>query len=256
MERRDDRGRVGVNRREFLERTIEIGAGLAVLGGCVPRFGVRETASPSGALEARYGASGDELSLSNDAIAAAWSVANGSLRALRMHDVRGGSDLEGRAVRFSLELADGSALTSDICGSFAVPIVESLAARRDASRFNSRLAERQAGRQVTVILEDDSHRMRATWRAVLRDGSPYVRQEIVLEALGEPLAVREISLIDLRATDAKVSGTVKGSPIVAGTGTWDSSIRCRRIVSTAIGRDACCRGNCRCVPACRSRCRR
>jgi hypothetical protein len=217
MERRDDRGRVGVNRREFLERTIEIGAGLAVLGGCVPRFGVRDAASPFGALEAHYGANGDELSLSNDAMAAVWSVTNGSLRAVRMHDVRGGSDLRVAPYAFALTLADGSVLASDHLRVVRGPVAEPLAARHGASRLISRLAERQAGRQVTVVLEDTAGKLRASWRAVLRDGSPYVRQEVMLEALGEPLAVREISLIDLHATDAKVSGTVKGSPIVAGT---------------------------------------
>jgi hypothetical protein len=213
MERRDDRGRVGVSRREFLERTIELSAGLAVLGGCVPRVGVHETASSFGVLEARYGSDGDELSLSNDAVAASWSVANGALRALRMRDVRGGRDLALAAPVFALRMGDGSELTSDRLRIVRGPRVDSLAARRSAPR----LAERQRGRQVTVVLEDEARRLRATWRAVLRDGSPYVRQEVVLEALGEPFPVREISLIDVRAMGAAVSGTVKGSPIVAGT---------------------------------------
>jgi hypothetical protein len=216
MERRDDRWRVGVSRREFLERTVEFGAGLVVLSGCVPRVGVRETASPFGALEARSGSHGDELSLSNDAIAATWSVANGTLRALRLADLRDGSHLEIAPYVFSLMLGNGSALTSDHLRIVRGPVAEPLAARQGASRLVSRLAERQAGRQVLVVLEDDTKRLRATWRAVLRDGSPYVRQEVVLEALNEPLAVREISLIDLRATGASSSGTVKGSPIVAG----------------------------------------
>jgi hypothetical protein len=220
MERRDGTWSFDLSRREFLERTIEIGAGLAVLSGCVPRAGIRESAdnsSPFGALDARYRANGDEISLSNDAIAAAWSVANGTLRTLRMRDVRGAKDLAVAPYAFSLALADGATLTSDRLRVTRGPVAEPLAARTGASRFVSRLAERQAGRQVTVVLEDDAKRLRATWRAVLRDGSPYVRQELVLEAMGEPFAVREISLIDLRATGATVSGTVKGSPIVAGT---------------------------------------
>ena len=217
MERRDGRWSQGVSRREFLERTIELGAGLAVLGGCVPRVGIGETASPFGALEARHGSQGDEFSLSNDAIVASWSVASGTVRAVRLGDLRVGSDLRLAPHAFSLVLADGTAITSDHLRIVRGPIAEPLAARSGASRLVSRLAERQAGRQVTVVLEDDAKRLRAKWRAVLRDGSPYVRQEVVLEALGAPLAVREISLIDLRAIDAKVSGTVKGSPIVAGT---------------------------------------
>jgi hypothetical protein len=212
MERRDP-WLSGVSRREFLERTIEIGAGLAALGACAQRRGAGREPSPLGALEARYASSGSELSLSNDAIAASWSVADGVLHSLRVRDVRGGRELALPAPVFSLMLADGGTLSSDGLKITRGPTPESIPARRDASR----LSDRQAGRQVTVVLEDDAHRLRATWRAVLRDGSPYMRQEVLLTALGDPLPVREISLIDLSAPGAVVSGTVKGSPIVAGT---------------------------------------
>ena len=58
--------------------------------------------------------------------------------------------------------------------------------------------------------------MEATWHAVLRDGSRYLRQEVTLNALREPLAVREIVLVDVALPGATVVGEVKGSPIVAG----------------------------------------
>src|SRR6266542_51466 len=113
MECRDGRWSVGVSRREFLERTIELGAGLAVLGGCVPRRGIRESASPFvGALEARYGSQGDEVSLFNDAITASWSVLNGALRALRVRDERADRALAVASQLFTLSLADGNTLTS------------------------------------------------------------------------------------------------------------------------------------------------
>ena len=211
---RRDRESPRVSRREFLERTIELGAGLAVLGACATRRGgIVPSPSPFGALEARDQSSGDELTLSNDAIAASWSVAGGGLRALRVRDVRGGHGLTLEPPVFALTLADGRVLASDRLRVVRGPTAEKLTARGSASR----LAERQGGRQLVVVLEDDARRVRATWRAVLRDGSPYVRQEILLEALGEPFPVREISLIDLRAAGAVSSGTVKGSPIVAGT---------------------------------------
>ena len=235
MERRDRELSSGVSRREFLERSIELGAGLAVLGACGPwPSGARESPPLVGGLEARYRSVGDELSLFNDAIAASWSTTDGALRAVRLRDVRSGRDLALPSHAFSLSLADGSPLSSDRLRITRGPIAEPIPARRDASR----LAERQAGRQVTVVLEDDTHRLRATWRAVLRDGSPYVRQEVLLEALGEPLAVREISLIDLHAAGAAMSGTVKGSPIVAGT--WYMGFEHPLSVSTVEGDRARC----------------
>src|SRR5437868_1647546 len=113
MGRRDGRWSVGVSRREFLERTIELGAGLAALGGCAPRRAILERASPFGALEAHSSSAGDELSLSNDAIAASWSVAGGALRALHVRDERAGRELTVAPQAFSLALADGSTLMSD-----------------------------------------------------------------------------------------------------------------------------------------------
>ena len=111
---RRDRESPGVSRREFLERTIELGAGLAVLGACATRRGgIVPSPSPFGALEARDQSSGDELTLSNDAIAASWSVAGGGLRALRVRDVRGGHGLTLEPPVFALTLADGRVLASD-----------------------------------------------------------------------------------------------------------------------------------------------
>ncbi len=209
---RQDRAPAGVSRREFLERTIEFSAGLAALGACA-RFRGTPEASATGALAARYRTAGGELSLANDAIAASWSATDGVFRALRVQDVRGAGELSLPAPVFSLALADGGALASDRLRIVRGPTAEPLAARLKSSR----LADRFPGRQVTLVLEDEARRLRATWRAVLRDGSPYIRQEVLLDALGAPLSVREISLIDLPIAGATVSGTVKGSPIVAGT---------------------------------------
>ena len=71
-------------------------------------------------------------------------------------------------------------------------------------------------RRLSVVLEDAGRRVQAVWRAVLRDGARYLRQEVTLRALGAPLAVKEIVLVEARSPDARVAGVVKGSPIVAG----------------------------------------
>ena len=83
------------------------------------------------------------------------------------------------------------------------------------------------------MLEDPSRRVRATWRGIVREGATYVRQEVVLEALQSPLPVREIALVDLRAPRAVVSGTVKGSPIVAGQ--WFAGVEHPLSASTVDG---------------------
>src|SRR5439155_3863102 len=82
----------------------------------------------------------------------------------------------------------------------------------------SRLAERFPGQRLTAVLEDQQRRVRATWRAELRDGSRYLRQEVTLQALGAPLPVTELALVDLRAPagGAQLTGTVRGSPVTIG----------------------------------------
>jgi hypothetical protein len=175
-----------------------------------------------GDLVARVTSSGADVTLSNDAVTGTWSVANGSLRVRRVASrlsqtalVADGPSAAGNLVLgpvFTLTLTDGSTIAASAMHIVSGPTSERLAAQANASR----LAERAPGRQVSVVLEDTAKRVRATWRGILRDGSAYIRQELVLQALGEPLPVREIALIDLRAPQATVSGTVKGSPIVAG----------------------------------------
>jgi hypothetical protein len=67
-----------------------------------------------------------------------------------------------------------------------------------------------------VVLRDREGRLGAIWRALLRDGSHYVREEVTFTALRDDLAVGEITLIDLPLRGAAVSGSVKGSPVTAG----------------------------------------
>ena len=56
-----------------------------------------------------------------------------------------------------------------------------------------------------------------SWRAVLRDGSNYVRQSIACEAKREELELGEVVLWELAVPGAEVRGVVDGSPVVAGS---------------------------------------
>jgi hypothetical protein len=84
-----------------------------------------------------------------------------------------------------------------------------------------------------VVLEDASRRVRATWRGIVREGATYIRQELVLDALQAALPLREIELVDVRATGIVVSGTVKGSPIVVGQ--WFAGVEHPLSVSSVDG---------------------
>ena len=156
--------------------------------------------------------SGDTISLANDTIAVTWSTTGGMLRGHEITDRRSGAKLALTPDVFQITLADGTRLDATVMRIVGTPTTETIPPRAMASR----LAERFSARRLTAVLEDPQHRLRATWRAELRDGSHYVRQEVSLRALGAPLPVREIALVDLPALDAQVSGTVKGSPVTIG----------------------------------------
>ena len=57
-------------------------------------------------------------------------------------------------------------------------------------------------------------RLRVVWRAIARDDSNYLREEIELDAPQEDIGVREIVWLDDNLPGARQSGSVDGSPIV------------------------------------------
>jgi hypothetical protein len=84
----------------------------------------------------------------------------------------------------------------------------------DGSR---RLADRFAGRTIVVDLISPDGKLKVQWRAVLRDGANYVRQFVLLKSREEPIELRDVALTELSAPEARVMGSVDGSPIVAGS---------------------------------------
>jgi hypothetical protein len=154
----------------------------------------------------------NDFTLANDLVSAAWSVSDGSLKAVRVVDRATSAILELPPDVFSLLLRDGTVVGSSALAVRSDPRIETLHADPRAARS----AERAAGKQVVVELVDGAGRLRATWRAILRDGSRYVRQEVELASAGAPLAIAEIHLLDLELPQAAVVGSVRGSPIVGG----------------------------------------
>ena len=83
------------------------------------------------------------------------------------------------------------------------------------SPTSSRAADQVPGRQIRIELEDPA--IHVTWKAILREGTNYVRQELTIHAKQQPFPLSEIVLVDAVLPNAAVSGQVKGSPISAGT---------------------------------------
>jgi len=199
----DPRGTNGPTRRDLFHGAISASLGAVLL----PRgFGATDAV---GRVEARQ--AGNLVSLQNEWIAARWEAGPG-LRLVRVEDRRGGAILEPRRGAFALSLGGGVLLDAAAMRLEAPPRVAELPADPRATRYSERLP----GREISATLTDAEGKVSVEWRAVLREGSHYIRQELKIRAAGAAVAIRETVLVDLEAKGAAVCGSVKGSPVVAG----------------------------------------
>jgi hypothetical protein len=187
-----------LTRREFFECGAGAGLSLTVLGTFRRDI---------------IGRTPDTLVLANSFIEGAWSLADGRFRPARFIDHLNGQPIPSPSSAFTLTLFDGSVIRAEELSIVSGPRMRALSAHANASRG----AERLPGRELSLTLRDASRRLEVAWRAELREGSAYIRQEITLKALHAPLPIRNITMVDLVTSGAQVTGTVKGSPIVFGT---------------------------------------
>jgi hypothetical protein len=152
------------------------------------------------------------LSVSNQMIEAQWSAREGKLTGLKFV-IRGtGADIGLPRDPFLLILKDGTSLRASAMTLADGPRIEALHADSAASRA----AEHFAGQAILVRLQDSAGKISVAWRAILRDGSNYVRQEISISALNDDQPIAEVRLFDGSLPGASVIGSVKGSPVTAG----------------------------------------
>jgi len=184
-----------ITRRDFVER-----ATLASLG-----FGVLPSL-------ASCRLSGDEVSLETGGIGGTWTISDGSFRPVGLRDAHGGGALPTPSEAFVLKFVDGSTIAASAMRIQHGPVREKLRADPRAARF----AERVQGSGIRIELEDRASGLGVTWRALARDGSKFLRQEITLRATKREVPIKQIVLVDVDLPGASVSGEVRGSPIVAG----------------------------------------
>ncbi|HYA26037.1 MAG TPA: enterotoxin, partial [Terriglobales bacterium] len=181
---------------------------------CLPAVAILALASTAvQASSALQGAAkGSTLTLSTEAIAASWSVRDGSLRWQSLSNRFTGATLSLDASTFDLVPREGPVVRSSDCKIVGTPVLEDIPVSA-----SSRAADRLPGRQIRIELEDPAAGVKITWRATLRDGANYIRQEVTIHAGQQPFPLTEIGLVDAVVPGAVVSGHVKGSPVTAGT---------------------------------------
>ncbi len=153
------------------------------------------------------------FSLSNAVLSMSWTTSGGRVQGLELKNRLSSRTTTAQTRPFVIILGDGRVISAAAMTMIGAPSVVDLPARADAPRLSDRIP----GKAVVVEFEDEGGGLHVTWQVVLRDGSNYVRQEAVVAAAAHDVAVREVRLVDWTLPDARVVGTVKGSPIVAGT---------------------------------------
>src|SRR5208282_1527747 len=163
-------------------------------------------------LTALVPAARGELKLSNEFVQATWQSGGHGPTAGELLCRATGQTIALKGELFSLVLQDGTYVNASemkTIGESTAPLI----AQPGASRY----AERLPGKQIVVDLVSADGNLHARWRAILRDGSPYLRQQVTFTVDKTPIPVREIVLIDIPLAAARSSGSVDGSPVVTDT---------------------------------------
>lgn len=163
-----------------------------------------------GKASAQVTASG--TTLSNSVLNASWSVRSGRFEGREFTDRLSGKQTPLPFCTFSIVFKEDGVVKASEMKLVGAPSIEPLKADTGASR----LADRSAGQQIVLKLEDVSGDIAVTWRGILRDGSNYIRQEVAIQANRRDLPISEVRLIDGTMPGARIVGVVKGSPVVAG----------------------------------------
>jgi len=148
----------------------------------------------------------------NCVLGAKWQVGKQGLRLVSIQDKLSGRPVALDQDAFVLMMKDGDVIKSSQMPAAGLAKVGALTANPKASR----MAEHFSGRQITFELEDQAHNLRIGWRAVLRDGSSYVRQEVSIQAIRTDAAISQVRLVSGPAGKMLVTGSVKGSPVLSG----------------------------------------
>ncbi|HEY6444999.1 MAG TPA: enterotoxin [Acidobacteriaceae bacterium] len=154
---------------------------------------------------------GDRSSVGDGAVAMEWTLLDGHLSGVVLHDLWNGTTVP-LPEPFAVVLRDGTKWNAANLRADGAPAMQALLPRPNAARA----ADRREGQQFTVALRDDAGRVRITWSVVLRDRANSIRQSVTITAGAHDLPISEVKLVDVALPGARVVGSVKGSPIVAG----------------------------------------
>ncbi len=152
-----------------------------------------------------------ELVLENRILSCTWGISGGQLKPKCVTNKLSATTLQLQETEcFKLVLDGGRVIKASDLKIVGKPDMKNLEPKHNSCR----LAERFGGKQITVVLGSPDINLEVQWRAILRDGSNYVRQQIDFTTKNKPINIKEIVLLELTAPHAEVMGIVDGSPVV------------------------------------------
>ena len=150
------------------------------------------------------------ITIENGLVAATWSLADGRIGDGLWSRAGAGNEPTSLGSPFKIALAGGVVVTAADMSIDGTPRVEDL----PANGGSPRLVDRFSGKQVVVSLSAPSIPGPVVWRAVLREGSAYVRTDLTIGPLTADLPVSRVTLVSMQTAGARVDGSVQGSPVV------------------------------------------
>lgn len=154
-----------------------------------------------------------ELYLENEQVQFTCVTKNQQLLPGALRDKNTGQLVKLGSEIFSLVLTNGDILHSAGFKLVAEPQLKTLPVNPNASRF----AERLPGRELVAELRSADGNLSVTWRAILRDGSRYLREEVAFHARENSFPLKAVGLLEMPNITAHATGTVDGSPVADDT---------------------------------------
>jgi hypothetical protein len=157
-------------------------------------------------------APGGEWKLENKFVAWHGASAGGALHGTRLDDKINGRFLNLAGDCFQVTLGDGTVLKASDFKLEGEPRIVPLPVDQAAPT----VALHFPGQELVARFAAPDGRLSAEWHVILRDGSTYLRQQLVLRAAAQDVLVKNIELFDQPVPNAYTDGRVDGSPVVAG----------------------------------------
>jgi hypothetical protein len=154
-----------------------------------------------------------EFTLDNDQVTVTCQTKGGRLLPGSLRDKKTGQTVNLGTNLFSLALTGGAVLPSSEFKLSGQPRIAPLAVNPTASRF----AERLPGRELVADLTSADGHVQATWHLILRDGSRYLREQVVLQAEQSALPLKSVCMLETPNDTARATGTVDGCPVADKT---------------------------------------